>query len=632
MSPPALPPSAPPPLQPLIAVLHLTVVITPSSVLGSVCPGRGDGQCPCLSASIKLCESTLSTLKSSIATLLPSYSQSLMRVLRADTFDATGIFGDGATEAQKEVTYAEVQIGLESNHPVLADAALEQILIGALIASASGTGSWQTTPPFLPLRSMLTETTVNATTGAQIDAPQTLYTAFQPPSPPSENVLNVLASTLELSPTSPPPPLPRGSDDTLVWLIPVSIVAGLICVALVCINAYCVLRMVRKPSTRVADEGGGVSRSSRREGESKSKKVVVGQHGKGRGRARVRSASGAEPSEDDESGAPPSASADEDDDEASVESPSERSPAEARPRSLSPHGRRCGGQNWTTVTYEPPSRHFLSDARFQVGPGGKPTYVLPPVQVAPSTRRSSATRGGFVDSAPPERFGPVTSAAGATPVNLGPAPWIPSNSPHRAPPSLALRRLGGGPVSGSLAMSGGGRDVPIAGTYANAGANLAPAGANLYSASARARARGNVRRAEGAEGAHAVGYGLGPASCAAESVYAAAGMSCGVGECAPTPLRHMAPPVAATPRMASHTAPPEMRLAQTRPPPPTADAPPSSSRTPTKSATSRSGCSKPAASKSAAQATAPPPELVLAARARERVRSRREQRARSESP
>lgn len=230
--------------------MHLTVVITPSSVLGSVCPGRGDGQCPCLSASIKLCESTLSTLKSSIATLLPSYSQSLMRVLRADTFDATGIFGDGATEAQKEVTYAEVQIGLESNHPVLADAALEQILIGALIASASGTGSWQTTPPFLPLRSMLTETTVNATTGAQIDAPQTLYTAFQPPSPPSENVLNVLASTLELSPTSPPPPLPRGSDDTLVWLIPVSIVAGLICVALVCINAYCVLRMVRPPIAR----------------------------------------------------------------------------------------------------------------------------------------------------------------------------------------------------------------------------------------------------------------------------------------------------------------------------------------------------------------------------------------------
>jgi hypothetical protein len=197
-------------------------------------------------------------------------------------------------------------------------------------------------------------------------------------------------------------------------------------------------------------------------------------------------------------------------------------------------------------------------------------------------------RGGFQSDfdVPPEKEWP----AGSVQVNaasMGPAPWIPSLSPHRRSPTRRPNAL----EEASAAPTGG---------FGAAGA------------AARLRARGNVR--------------LRPLN-AVGSIDGAAASACGGGETWPQPADEPPPPVQSPP--AVHNAEPAVAVGASQA---TVQFAPKAKA----AAVPKPKVGEKATAKKGAGGapTAPeiPAELVLAERARERVRARREQRARSEAP
>ena len=190
-----------------------------------------------------------------------------------------------------------------------------------------------------------------------------------------------------------------------------------------------------------------------------------------------------------------------------------------------------------------------------------------------------------MDAAPPEAH-ISTDSSNTAPQSVGPAPWVPSCSPDRR---ISNTRLGSGPGTAGVALNGGGRHIG--------------ASTSLAAALPRIRARGNVPRAGPL-------FGDRPTGCA--NVFASppalekAEEEPGIAIKASSAAKE----VTFAPRMAASTAPPDLRAI--------------SAPSPEVSCGSHSNGKKPTGP--------PPPELVLAERARERVRARREKRARSELP
>lgn len=165
--------------------------------------------------------------------------------------------------------YADVRIGMEAAL-ALDDAALRTVLAAMLGASArgeDGSTALRLLPGFLASRSEIYTVT---------DALESLtFTTTPPPNSPP------LAD-----PVPPPPPLspnvppfaPPAASTLLYWLIPVCIAAGLMLIGLMLINAFCIARLLGKPTARV-----GMTPSP-----GGDKVVVQGARARGRGLPRAK--------------------------------------------------------------------------------------------------------------------------------------------------------------------------------------------------------------------------------------------------------------------------------------------------------------------------------------------------------
>ena len=256
------------------------------------------------------------------------------------------------------------------------------------------------------------------------------------------------------------------------------------------------------------------------------------------------------------------------------------------------------------ISYEPP---LLAAAKLGAGPGGKPTYTLPPLLPhSPAARRAvPLPLGGFTDAPPPEAN--LHAKMGAP--GMGPAPWIEALSP--------IRKHSASRIANRVAFAPGVQQ-PASPNGAAVAAALGAAGGGLYGgvavggARARCAARGNLRQPRFGE---ADGFG------GVDGAYAEAA---GGGYAQAPPL----PSGASADRLPPPAAPP--------PPAPVQQTVSFAPRVPDKTSAAAESATKRkvAAAKTAAAnaAAAKAPELVLAERARERVRARREARAKSEAP
>jgi hypothetical protein len=269
------------------------------------------------------------------------------------------------------------------------------------------------------------------------------------------------------------------------------------------------------------------------------------------------------------------------------------------------------------------------------GPGGTPTYTLPPL-LEPPPRRTAGTMtslGGFTDVPPPALSGSARMHSLRDGL-VGPAPWLVtspssrsrSHSPGRASsfgarvPRLAIdggTDAGGG---GASPRSAGGFSSPrCVGTMGAYGAGeMDPRSPHVSSLRARANASAGARRpCCFADPAVSVGGGAAPphpadvsaayeravrlfegsAGAGAAGADACAGAGAGAAGIAG------APPPALVPKC--YTPKPAAAPEAAAPPPPPKPKP--------------------------KEGPKPPPELALATRVTGRVRERREQRARSEA-
>lgn len=259
-----------------------------------------------------------------------------------------------------------------------------------------------------------------------------------------------------------------------------------------------------------------------------------------------------------------------------------------------------GGAGWMTVSYEP--HPLVVNARLHAGPSGQPTYTLPPVAVPPS--RAVWQRGGFIDAPPPER--PENALRGKQDTQyMGPAPWIASPTAAQARGADCGQSFA--PLACGLASAAAAPGGCTAGDRAAGDCAVRAGGAP---ASVRAQTRGNQRRQAGLP---LIGVdGPYEPTAAPSSPVLAVDTAPGKG-------------VQLAPKMATATAPP--------PPRSTAEL---HELRKLKGGGAHACPSSPsggaAATRKKQRAAAPPPELILAERARQRVRARREVRARSEAP
>ena len=534
---------------------------------------------------------------------MPGLTIDQLRVASASVLTASQVFS-GHVATATDPSYVDTAIELESSGVASDDQAVAQALRAMLSAAArdeSAATALNLQPRFVATRSVLSE--YGGTLGSA--TPVTFSTTPSPPPPNPPTSVRPSPSPPPDVPSSPPTPSapPRGppteNRDWFYWQIAGLVCAGLLMCCLILLNLRWIYRLYFFDGSKVAPTspmpqspggGGGVLRVGSRRGQAAA--------------AKRRQDLEEEQDDDDET--------DDDDDEGEETATEEESAGpdargEAPPspsRGGAPGGmlspsrgfrNACasGASSWTAVSYEPSRSAMLSTARYSLGPGGVPTFTLPAVSDAP---RRARPLGGFTDAPPPERGASASAAGAAMLPAVGQAPWLTweqSSSSRRSP-------LKGQPREAAALVEGSGAPPAPGGVVATP------------TVPARTRARGNVgasiaaRRQAGVLPESAVALAAGGGGPSAD---------CGEGQCAAPPDAERGAASAAACAAASASG----KGVQWAPKPASAPVEPAPAATLSPS-------------KKEKKEHRPPPELALAARVKDRVRERREQRAKSEAP
>ena len=588
-------------------------------------------------------------LRASLANQMPGFPLARIRVISAVQQTASQFWAMPAAAAGRRLQstpyYVLVRIGLELAFGVSVATATDLASLDGLILRIKATARGEQpglalTVPYVPTRSTICRVPYSGDCHSSSSNATLLFSATPPPFLPPTQMPSLPPGIVPPSaPIAPPAP-----SLLLYWLIPTCIVGGLLLLFILVLNSYCIMRLLHpaRASARVVDSlsspyGGG--------------KVTIGDR-----RARRRaggdgdgmSTPDGEEDDDDEG-----QEAEEEEEDAEEES-SERTERSANDHLATGAHRSAlgklnhggatgagggGGQPMTSprsrqwmvsqgrahLSYEPPS-NLTANARLVKGPMGKPTWSLPPItpHSAGARRAVPPPRFGFVDSAPPEnRLDRVAMA----PPALGPAPWIPALSPQRrGGPAHLARRAQVAPLA----------SIPIQQTPSRQAPQAEAAGPMMGGggAAARARMRGNLRAAQQAATGGGAADGSPPMTPAAAAE--ATGM-------APTPAQQTPPMgqhgVSFAPKLAEAKPRTAAVVASVKPGAKDQGGPqggPQEGPQGGPEASVKPGAKGKGGKKSSAAADAGPPdgagELALAGRARERVRARREGRARSEAP